>query len=116
MDEEDFKWARLITDEYRSIRKYFSCDFYNHGSVKFDETSWAIWQYHDPDTQSGILMAFRRSESPFDAVNVTLKGVDCYNAFTFKSLDNGSSFDGSGTIRVSLPKKRSCTIIEYKPK
>lgn len=116
MDEDDFKWARLITDEYRSIRKYFSCDFYNHGSAKFDETSWAIWQYHDPDTQSGILMAFRRSESPFDAVNVTLKGVDCYNAFTFKSLDNGSSFDGSGTIRVSLPKKRSCTIIEYKPK
>ncbi|MBR5459467.1 MAG: alpha-galactosidase [Clostridia bacterium] len=116
MDEEDFKWARLITDEYRSIRKYFSCDFYNHGSVKFDETSWAIWQYHDPDTQSGILMAFRRSESPFDAVNVTLKGVDCYNAFTFKSLDNGSSFDGSGTIRVSLPQKRSCTIFEYKQK
>ena len=29
MNDENFKWAKKITDEYRKIRKYFSKDFYN---------------------------------------------------------------------------------------
>ena len=70
MDEKDFAWAKRITDEYRSIRRYFSMDFYNHGSDCFDETSWTIWQYHDEESQSGIVMAFRRQKSPFEQVNV----------------------------------------------
>ena len=75
MEENDFLWVKKITDEYRRIRKYISMDFYNHGSSQLDETSWTIWQYHDNDTQSGIVMAFRRSESPFDRVTITLKGL-----------------------------------------
>ena len=39
----------IIIDEYRRIRGYMSLDFYNHASEVFDESSWAIWQYHDAD-------------------------------------------------------------------
>ena len=76
MSEDDFKWAKQITDEYRSIRRYFSEDFYNHGSKLFDDTSWAIWQYHDDKDQSGIVMAFRRENSPFENVKIALKGLN----------------------------------------
>ena len=35
MDEEDFLWAKKITDEYRAVRKYMAKEFYNHASDKF---------------------------------------------------------------------------------
>ena len=117
MDGEDFKWAKKITDEYRRIRKYFSMDFYNHGSCVFDESSWAIWQYHDAEGQSGIVMAFRRCKSPFDRVKIDLKGLLEDRKYQVVDLDNNtekiitSSID---SIEISLTQKRTSAIFEYK--
>jgi alpha-galactosidase len=113
MDEEDFKWAKKITDEYRSIRNYFSMDFYNHGSSCFDPTAWAIWQYHDVQTQSGIVMAFRRTESPFDQVKIDLKGLLPDKQYTFTNIDTHSSHDEKNSIVIRLPEKRSSVILKY---
>ena len=114
MNGEDFKWAKKITDEYRSIRKYMSMDFYNHGSSTFDETAWTIWQYHDSETQSGIVMAFRRCESPFEQVTIRLKGLSENERYLYQNLDSGLLTEGSDTLVINLPQKRSCTIVEYK--
>ena len=113
MDEEDFTWAKRITDEYRSIRNYFSMDFYNHGSSCFDPTAWAIWQYHDVQTQSGIVMAFRRTESPFDLVKIDLKGLLPDKQYTFTNIDTHSSHDEKNSIVIRLPEKRSSVILKY---
>lgn len=116
MTEEDFAWAKKTVDEYRSIRKYFSKDFYNLGSSAFDDTSWAIWQYHDCEAQSGIVMVFRRSNSPFDRVQIELKGLLWDRTYTVLSLDDGSSRESSGELEIVLKEKRSCTILEYRLK
>ena len=63
--------AEKTVEELKSIRKYFGGDFYNHGSAEFDESSWAVWQYHDPESQSGIVMAFRRPNKKPDPRNLT---------------------------------------------
>ena len=116
MDENDFAWAKKITDEYRSIRKYFSMDFYNLGSSCFDPTAWAIWQYHDSETQSGIVMAFRRCESPFDQVKIELKGLLPEKAYTFTNLDDYATQDEKNSIMIRLPQKRSSIILKYQLK
>lgn len=116
MDGDDLEWAKRITDEYRSIRKYFSMDFYNHGSSCFDPTAWAIWQYHDKETQSGIVMAFRRSESPFDRVNIDLKGLFSDKLYSFTDLNDFSEQDGTSTLTVTLPQKRSSALFQYRLK
>jgi alpha-galactosidase len=114
MDEDSFAWAKKITDEYRRIRRYFSMDFYNHGSSRFDDTSWTVWQYHDEEAQSGIVMAFRRSESPFEQMKVELKGLLCGKTYTVLNLDDGTSMDIANSIEITLPQKRSSVIFEYK--
>ena len=114
MDEGDFVWAKAVIDEYKSIRHYLSRDFYNHASVSFDDTSWAIWQYHDPDTDSGIVMAFRRENSPFDNVKINLKGVRAGKSYAAKSISDGAVSSISDTLEITLPEKRSSIIIEYK--
>ena len=114
MDEEDFLWTKKITEEYRSIRKYMSMNFYNHGSLCFDNTSWAIWQYHDDISGSGIVMAFRRSNSPFDSVKIKLKGMPEGEKCTFTNLDTNTSFESTNSLEIVLPEKRSSVIFEYK--
>jgi len=116
MDENDLKWAKSITEEYLRIRKYFSADFYDHGSSAFDPFSWAIWQYHDPETQSGIVMAFRRSESPFETVSIDLKGLIDGEIYSYYNFDSGLSFESGSSLTVALPEKRSSAIIEYRSK
>jgi hypothetical protein len=114
MSEEDFRWAKAVTDEYRKIRKYFSEDFYNHGSQVLDDTSWAIWQYDDPATQSGIVMAFRRSNSPFAQVDIALKGQYAGKTLTYTDLNAKVSFESDNVLQICLPEKRSSVILTYK--
>ncbi len=91
-------------------------DFYNHGSSVFDDTSWAIWQYHDEDTQTGIVMAFRRVNSPFEKVKIELKGLSKEKDYIFTNLDDKTDFVTNDNLEIILPHKRSCTIFEYRAK
>ena len=112
MEEAAFHQARQMVEEYRSIRRYFHEDFYNHGSRTLDETAWAIWQYHDPADQSGIVMAFRRSESPFDQVQIDLRGLT-EGEYRFTDLDSKQEIVGGSNIQICLPEKRSSCILRY---
>jgi alpha-galactosidase len=116
MNEEDFIWASNITKEYLKIRKYFPLDYYNHGSSEFDDTSWSIWQFNDKDTNSGILMAFRRTNSPFDNVTLNLKGILKDKVYTAYNFDTNETFEFTNNLKVVLENKRSSVIIEYKLK
>jgi len=113
MDENDFEWAKKTVDEYRRIRKYFPLNFYNHGSEIYDNSSWAIWQYHDEDTNSGIVMAFRRGNSSFDNVKIKLSGLTAGSKIKVENLNNGEKFESSETIEIVLSEKRSSVIFEY---
>ena len=113
MTEENFEWARKTSEEYLKIRHYFTMDFYNHGSCVYDDSSWAIWQYHDYKKDSGIVMAFRRRNSPFDNVKIELKGVEKNGEYSFLAFDD-TRFTAEGkALTIYLPEKRSSTIIEY---
>ena len=115
MDENDFAWMKKVSDEYRRIRNFIHKDFYSHGSMVYDDTSWAIWQYNDPETQSGAVMAFRRSASPFDNVTVNLKGLSD-GEYAFENLDTGEEYVGGRELKITLPQKRTSTIICYTKK
>ena len=116
LSEDDFALLKKVCDEYRSIRHYFADNFYNHGSYVFDETSWAIWQYHDPVDNSGIVMAFRRENSPCDRASISLKGIPKGKAgkLTCRNLDSGEEYvTDAENFTICLPERKSCTIIKY---
>jgi hypothetical protein len=106
--------GKKVIDEFRRIRKYFSMEFYNFGSSTFDDTAWSIWQYHDNETQSGIVMAFRREDSVFDNVEIKLNATFDNKEYVFENLNTNSEFYGSNKLKIQLPKKRSSVIFEYK--
>lgn len=119
MSEQDFALLKQVCDEYRSIRKYLSLDFYNHGTVVLDDTAWAIWQYHDPSDGSGIVMAFRRENSPFETAHIALKGSLPQNGsmpgkVAVYNPDSGEEYTTeAGNFIISLPRKKSSVVLKY---
>ena len=113
MTEEDFAWAANICREYKSIRKYFSQNFYNHGSCSVDDTAWCIWQYHDKKSDSGIVMAFRRENSPCEKATIELKGVSAGKTYRCINVDTKEEFSIEYKLKIALYEKRSCVILRY---
>ena len=113
MSDVDFESLAAFTSEYRKIRKYFSKDFYSLGADIYDTTSWTIWQYHDKETKSGIVMAFRRSNSPFENVTVELNGLDDGQEYSYHNFDTSETFVSNNEINIKLSEKRSSVILEY---
>ena len=114
MTEEDFAALRRAVDDYRRIRRFLSLNFYNHGSTVFDLTSWAIWQYHDAASGNGIVLAFRRLQSPCTTADIMLKG-NVASKLAVTCLDDGtSSVIKDGHLHIELPEPRSSVILEYR--
>jgi len=116
--EEKVDWAaaKKCCDEYRRIRKYFPCDFYNHGSATIDPTAWAIWQYNDPEKNEGVVLAFRRAESPSSRVSTQLKGLPKGATVEVENLDTGAKSTVAGDLEINLPVRRSSTVLLYRVK
>lgn len=119
MDDADFKWAKATLEEYKSVRKYFSCDFYNHGATTMDQSSWTVWQYDDCGNE-GIIMAFRRCKSPMKTTVINLRGIDIGADYEFICCDSGETRRVSGRdlskqgFEIELDKKYSSTLIKYR--
>ena len=114
--EEKVDWAaaKKCCDEYLRIRTYFPCDFYNHGSVGLDPSAWAIWQYNDPERKAGVVLAFRRAESPSSRATILLKGLPNGAMVEVENLDTGVKSIISGELEISIPERHSSTALLYR--
>ncbi|MBR4417316.1 MAG: hypothetical protein IKS67_11135, partial [Victivallales bacterium] len=62
----------------------------------------------------GVILAFRRSQSPFERAEITLKGL-APQPLHYICHDDGSEFEAFSTIMLDLPEKRSSLLLEYGP-
>ena len=106
-------------NEYLSIQRYFSCDFYPLIKNSKETISWAASQYDEPESCSGIILAFRREECPFATADVMLGGVKADKTYEFVNLDTDEKFVIKGDelikkgIQLKIYNKRDSLLIKY---
>ncbi len=116
---EPVEWAKKYFAEYNGIRRYFAQDYYPLVPFSRENGSWCASQYHDPDTQSGVILAFRRAACPFDSVTVKLSGLDAARTYTFTDADTGAVFSASGRelmsggLRLTIAETRGSLLLKY---
>lgn len=120
-DEAIAQWTRDIFAEYKLVRPYFSKDFYPLTENSLDNGTWCAWQFHDPETDSGIVMAFRRPSSPMTDAQLELKGLTAGGNYSVLDKDSKQSHDYSAkqlsnNFCVNLPDKRSSKLFIYTSK
>lgn len=118
---EPFDWAKKYFDEYMSVRDYFSKDYYPLLPPSKENTTWQASQYIDPDTEKGIVIAYRRAMCPCETVHLEVKGFNPEKTYVFTDEDTGKMFRKSGKellsegIDITLKEKRSSALIKFAP-
>ncbi|MCW5858522.1 MAG: alpha-galactosidase, partial [Caldilineales bacterium] len=81
---------RRLMDEALAMRKFFSGDFYPLLSFSLAADAWAAWQYDRPDLGEGMVVAFRRHESPFPVWEAKLQALAPEAVYELCSWDDHS--------------------------
>lgn len=116
---EKVDFIKKYTNEYLSVRPYFSEDFYplTEFSEKLDV--WCAMQFNRTEKNDGIVEVFRRENAPYETACFVLRGLDTDRDYLFTDADGGE-FTVSGKelsengLRLTVEEKRKAKIYFYK--
>lgn len=107
--------------EFMNLRPYFYEDYYPLTSYEDMTTDdiWLAYQLHRSSDDTGVVVAFRREQSPDETITVRLSGVDVKNTYKVTNQDTNETVEKTGEelkngLRLTLPDKRSSLILTYK--
>lgn len=110
--------------EYKSIRDYYSADYYplSGGSEALLKSDiWMAYQLHRSSDDSGIVMAFRRKESADPTYSVRLESLDPAKTYILTDADSKEIREISGAelsqgLELRLSDPASSILIYYSAK
>ncbi|MBU3666453.1 MAG: hypothetical protein FGM15_11350 [Chthoniobacterales bacterium] len=68
--------AKLAFEEVKSLRPFFTGDYYLLKPLSGNEDDWCAYQYHRPDLGAGFAIVFRRQGCTQDNVTIQLRDID----------------------------------------
>ena len=119
----DYEPLKACTKEWREMNKYILKDFYvltPYNGVNNDK-NWTVYEYYDPQDDSGVIQAFRQAECETNLCKVIVKGVDPNKYYTLTDVEGNNSLakiKGSMLLKgynIRLNQKRSSALIYIKP-
>ena len=115
-ETQDMQWIRDMYAEYLRARPYFSADFYPLTRKAMDDTAWMIFQFDRPEQEDGMILAFRRPESPCPEAQVQLQAID--GTYEFEFVDSQQKVEAEyrmgDTFGLYAAEKRSSLLVFYR--
>lgn len=119
-DPEKLCWLKKRLGEYLKVRPYMSEDFYPLTEVSDRTDIWCASQFDRKAENDGVILVFRRENSPYEIAGFNLYAIDETCNYVFTDMDDGSKFTVSGKalseegLKIELRQKRSSNIFIYK--
>ena len=109
---------KLLT-RYQQVRHLLTGACYPLMPYSTEKTVWMASQYHRPDLGEGMILVFRRAESPYLSIGLALRGLKPEGNYevTVDSTGQKRRLTGKELMagyRVDLATKRSSDLIHYK--
>lgn len=117
-DENVINWYRMVYMQQNRIKPYTYGDYYPLTGASINPKDWIAWQMNLPDENRGMVMAFRRSESPMRVASFELRGIDRKANYVIENIDSDYQYQISGAdladrFEIEINKKRSSVILFY---
>lgn len=117
-DPEKIAVIRRYLNEYLSVREFMSEDFYPLTAVSENNDTWCAYAFDRPEQGDGVIMVFRRENSPYECAKFNLGFLDGDyvfidadgKTFDFSTAENGRNFN------VLIFKKEKSKIYFYRKK
>jgi alpha-galactosidase len=113
--------ARNAMAEARENAPYWYGDFYPLTPCTTTPDHWIAYQFHRPDLDAGLVLAFRRARSPYPAIEMPLHALAEERQYRVELVDDA----GKSTVRAQsgkelmstwelrLPDKGASLVIRY---
>ena len=118
--ELDYATLRRLVGQWRQISPYYYGDYYPLTPYTQDETAWIAWQFDSPDQGEGVVQAFRRAGSFYEAARLKLRGLSPDATYEVRNLDEPAPVELSGRellesgLLVSLSNQPAAAVITYR--
>ena len=100
-------WAiiRRLTEQWRRVAPCLLGDFYPLAPYRLDGDVWMAWQFDLPEAGEGLVQAFRREGSVYEAARFKLHGLDANARYLVTDLDGDirSEIRGLELLEQGLP-------------
>lgn len=119
-DPERMAWLKRMCDEYVRVRPYFGCDFYPLTEESVSEGVWSACCFDRPEQGDGIVLAFRRAQSPFASATFDASWFRPGRAYVFTDADTGEETRLSGDellaegLTLAIPGRRQSKLLSYR--
>jgi alpha-galactosidase len=118
--ELDWTDYRRRVDQWRGVCDYMLGDYYPLTPYSLDNTVWMAWQFDRPDRGEGMIQAFRRSESPYEAARFPLHGLDADAQYAVTDMDTTRTYEASGRqlmhegLLITAPERPCAPVLLYR--
>ncbi|MBM3495772.1 MAG: alpha-galactosidase, partial [Armatimonadetes bacterium] len=85
----DYAALRKLIAEWRECAPLMLADFYALTPYRQEQDQWMAWQYDRPEDGRGMVQAFRRADSVYEAARLRLQGLDPAGRYRVKATDAG---------------------------
>jgi len=106
--------------EGKRIRKYFHGNFYPLSEANVNPRDWCVLQYHLPGERTGMVLAFRRDQSPYGSYHCGLREIDRPATYQVKMYygydpEQPLTMNGSDLQKLSLTisERPGSALVEY---
>jgi len=114
--------AKATMAEAKDEQKYWYGDFYPLTGCSIAPDVWMAYQFHRPDLDAGLVLAFRHGESNYPALTVSLRGLNATTKYEVELIDDArvktvKALTGRKLMsawELRLPKKGSSVVIRYR--
>jgi alpha-galactosidase len=115
----DYESIRRELGAWRRFAENFLGDYYPLTAWSLDPTAWIAWQFDRPEAGQGMIQAFRRAESPYEACRFRLCGLDPAARYLIRDVDRPETTERTGRelmddgLLVSIPRQPWAAVLTY---
>jgi alpha-galactosidase len=119
-DDYPWDWHQRMLADYRRARPLFYGDYYPLTPCNPAYDTWAVFQMHRPDLGEGLVIAFRREQSPFVSADFRLQALEVGANFELVDADSGRTWRQAGKdllehgLRLTMEKAPESRLVFYR--
>lgn len=116
----DYDLVRRVIGQWREFAECYFGDYYPLMPYGLGNTTWMAWQFDRPDLRCGVVQAFRRANSVYEAARPKLQGLEARVRYTVRNLDSSETTEMTGEelmtrgVLVVMKDQPGSAVITYK--
>ncbi len=110
---EDRADAARAIGVFKNIRHYLNKDFWSLFPPAEDRESWDGWQFHDPDTGTGVLFFFKRRDCEQNDRTLKLRWPEDVGALTFGTVMGEATVRPEGGRSLTVSMESKAALVRY---